>query len=95
MQGTSWTTEANDRQNEQEDAGEELGDEELGDEELGNGEELGEEELGDGQELGDEATAWVDDLTETVMGDVVGRVSVGGTLDAPDKAHKDQNRRAK
>jgi hypothetical protein len=82
--------ESNDQRNEQEDAGEELGDEELG-----NGEELGEEELSNEEELGNEATTWVDDLTETAMGDVVGRVSVGGTLDAPHKAHKDRNRRAK
>jgi hypothetical protein len=39
--------------------------------------------------------AWVDDLTETAMDDVVGRVWVRVTLDVPDKAHKDQNRRAK
>jgi hypothetical protein len=84
MQGTSWTTEANDRRNEQGDAGEELGDVELGDEELSGGE-----------ELGDEATAWVDDLTETTMGGVVGRVWVRVTLDAPDKAHRDRNRQAK
>jgi hypothetical protein len=50
MQGTSWTTESNERRNEQGDAGEELGDEELG-----NREELGDEELSDGEELGDEA----------------------------------------
>jgi hypothetical protein len=90
MQGTSWTTEANNRRNEQGEAGEELGNEELD-----SGEELGGEELSDGEEPSDEATALVDDLTETAMGDVVERVTGRVTLDAPDKAHKDRNRRAK